>query len=57
MPAWLDKSPATLRNPYTNQPMQWDAATNNLVFEGKEKQNQNPEQSSTYRVRLFTTAP
>ena len=57
MPAWLDKSPAALRNPYTNQPMQWDVETNSLVFEGKEKQNQNPEQSSTYRIRLAPTSP
>lgn len=52
MPAWLAQSPEALRNPYTLQPMQWDAATNSLVFEGREKQNQNPDRSSTYRVRL-----
>jgi hypothetical protein len=51
MPAWLAKSPQELRNPYTQQPMQWDAASQSLVFEGREKQNQNPGQSSTYRVR------
>ncbi|MBL7090074.1 MAG: hypothetical protein ISS20_14830 [Acidovorax sp.] len=52
MPAWLAKSTEALRNPYTLQPMQWDAATSSLVFEGREKQNQNPGRSSTYRVRL-----
>lgn len=52
MPAWLAQSPEALRNPYTLEPMQWDAATNSLVFEGREKQNQNPGRSSTYRVRL-----
>lgn len=52
MPPWLAQSPQELRNPYTLQPMQWDAATNSLVFEGREKQNQNPGQSPTYRIRL-----
>lgn len=52
MPAWLAQSPEELRNPYTLEPMQWDAAANSLVFEGREKQNQNPDRSSTYRVRL-----
>lgn len=52
MPAWLAQSPEALRNPYTLQPMQWDAATRSLVFEGREKQNQNPGQSPTYRIRL-----
>lgn len=52
MPAWLARSPQTLHDPYTQEPMQWDAATSSLVFEGREKQNQNPGRSSTYRVRL-----
>ncbi|WP_306555999.1 hypothetical protein [Acidovorax sp.] len=52
MPAWLAQSPEALRNPYTLEPMQWDAATRSLVFEGREKQNQNPDQSPTYRIRL-----
>lgn len=52
MPAWLAQSPEALRNPYTLEPMQWDAATRSLVFEGREKQNQNPGRSSTYRVSL-----
>ncbi|PTT19069.1 hypothetical protein DBR12_13345 [Acidovorax sp. HMWF029] len=52
MPAWLAQSPQALRNPYTLEPMQWDAATRSLVFEGREKQNQNPDQSPTYRIRL-----
>lgn len=52
MPTWLAQSPHELRNPYTRQPMQWDAATRSLVFEGREKQNQNPDQSPTYRIRL-----
>lgn len=52
MPTWLAQSPQDLRNPYTLQPMQWDAATGSLVFEGRERQNQNPNQSPTYRVRL-----
>lgn len=52
MPAWLAQSPQELRNPYTLQPMQWDAADSSLVFEGREKQTQNPGRSPTYRVRL-----
>ena len=54
MPAWLNQSPPALRNPYTLEPMQWDAASNSLVFEGKERQSQNPDASATYRVRLGT---
>jgi hypothetical protein len=52
MPTWLAQSPNELRNPYTLEPMQWDAATRSLVFEGREKQNNNPDQSPTYRIRL-----
>jgi len=52
MPAWLAESPPELRNPYTLQPMQWDAATGSLVFEGHEKQTQNPDQSPVYRIAL-----
>lgn len=57
MPEWLNNSQATLHNPYTLQPMQWDAANNSLVFEGRTRQPQNPDASSTYRVRLFHTQP
>ncbi len=52
MPTWLAEAPQELRNPYTLQPMQWDAATGSLVFEGREPQNQNPDQSPVYRIRL-----
>ena len=52
MPTWLGQSPRDLRNPYTLQPMQWDTATSSLVFEGRERQNHNPNQSPTYRIRL-----
>ena len=52
MPTWLTQSPQELHNPYTQQSMHWDAATNSLVFEGRERQNQNPDQSSIYRIRL-----
>jgi hypothetical protein len=51
MPEWLARSAQELRNPYTLQPMQWDAATQSLVFEGREPHNHNPDRSSTYRVR------
>lgn len=52
MPAWLAETPQELHNPYTLQPMQWDAATGSLVFEGREKQTQNPDQSPVYRIAL-----
>ncbi|MDR2220359.1 MAG: hypothetical protein LBE24_07245 [Methylobacillus sp.] len=52
MPAWLAAQPEELRNPYTLQPMDWDAATQSLVFEGKERQTQNPKPQNVYRVWL-----
>ena len=57
MAQWLDKTPQALRNPYSLQPMQWDAASNSLVMEGQSAQPQNPDNSRTYRVRLFNTQP
>ncbi|MBB6577445.1 hypothetical protein HNP33_001501 [Comamonas odontotermitis] len=57
IPMWLEKSQQELRNPYNLQPMHWDVATNSLVFEGKEKQTQNLNASSIYRVRLFKMHP
>ncbi len=52
MPAWLQATPAELRNPYSLQTMRWDAATGSLLFEGREKQIRNPDQSPIYRIRL-----
>lgn len=52
MPAWLAQSPQDLRNPYTLQPMRWDAADSSLVFEGREKQSQNLDRSPIYRIPL-----
>lgn len=52
MQAWLAQSPPELRHPYTLQPMQWDAASSSLIFEGRENQNQNPDKSPIYRIRL-----
>ena len=52
MADWLAKQPPELRNPYTLQPMGWDASTQSLVFEGRQRQIQNPDDSPTYRVRL-----
>lgn len=52
MTAWLAHAPENLRDPYTLQPMQWDAATNSLEFEGRQPQSQNPERSKTYRVKF-----
>jgi hypothetical protein len=58
LPAWLAQQPPGLRNPYTLQPMGQDAATQSLVFEGRQKQTQNPEPRNVYRVQLGTaTAP
>ena len=53
---WLAKQPPELCNPYTLQPMGWDARTQSLVFDGRQPQSQNPEPSHIYRVRL-TLAP
>jgi hypothetical protein len=52
MPGWLARTPQALHDPYTQAPMQWDAATHSLVFEGRQKQNQNPGGTSTYRIGL-----
>lgn len=52
MSAWLAQSPQELRNPYTLQPMRWDAADSSLVFEGREKQSQNLDRSPIYRIPL-----
>ena len=52
MPGWLERSPPPLHNPYTLQPMRWDAATSSLVFEGRERQNQNTDPSQVYRIPL-----
>jgi hypothetical protein len=57
MPAWLAESSAGLRNPYTGQPMRWDAAAGELVFEGRETQSQNADGSSTYRVHMPAEHP
>lgn len=55
MPAWLADQPPELRDPYTRQPMGWDAATQALVFQGRQPQTQNPERASVYRVPLALT--
>ncbi|MDR2219280.1 MAG: hypothetical protein LBE24_01720 [Methylobacillus sp.] len=52
MPEWLATQPPELRDPYTLQPMKWDAATQSLVFEGKQNQTQNPEPKNVYRAWL-----
>lgn len=52
MPSRLAEAPLELGNPYTLQPMQWDAGTDSLVFEGREPQNQNPDRSPVYRIHL-----
>ena len=49
---WLASSADDVRNPYDRKPMQWDAASSSLMFEGREKQAHNPAGSNVYRVRL-----
>ena len=53
MPAWLDSRPAPLRNPYTQAPMQWDAASASLIFQGQTAAQGASNPPSAYRVRLF----
>ena len=53
MPEWLAQQPPGLRNPYTLQPMEWDAAAGALVFEGRQAQTLNPEPRNIYRVALY----
>lgn len=55
MPEWLAQQPAELRNPYTLQPMVWDASAGALLFEGRQPQTQNPEPRNLYRVLLHPT--
>ncbi|WP_313296738.1 hypothetical protein [Diaphorobacter sp.] len=55
MAEWLQTSPAEWRNPYTLEPMRWDANTQSLVFEGRASQSQNPDRSRTYRITLQRT--
>jgi hypothetical protein len=35
--------------------MDWDAATQSLLFTGRQPQNQNPEPKNIYRLRLGAT--
>jgi hypothetical protein len=49
------RQPPALRHPYTAQPMDWDAATQSLLFTGRQPQNQNPEPKNIYRLRLGAT--
>ncbi|MDR2875462.1 MAG: hypothetical protein LBV44_05990, partial [Methylobacillus sp.] len=52
MADWLAGQAPELKNPYTLQPMQWDAATQSLVFTGEQAQSQNPEPKNVYRALL-----
>ncbi|MDR2874931.1 MAG: hypothetical protein LBV44_03255 [Methylobacillus sp.] len=52
MPTWLADQPPELRNPYTLQPMDWDAATQSLVFTGAQRNTQNPAPGNVFRVYL-----
>jgi hypothetical protein len=52
MPTWLADQPPELRNPYTLEPMSWDAATQSLVFTGANWNTQNPEPKNVFRVYL-----
>ena len=57
MPDWLAAQAPALRNPYTLQPMGWDAATQSLVFEGRQAQIQNPKPRNVYRVSVYGATP
>ena len=52
MTAWLAAQPPELRNPYTLQPMGWDAAAQALIFEGRQPNTQNPEPRNVFRVPI-----
>lgn len=52
MPAWLQASPAELRDPYTQAPMEWDAASTSLGFTGRQRQIQNPDASHHYQLQI-----
>lgn len=52
MPQWLQTTPAAMRNPYTLQPMQWDADAKSLIYEGRKTQTQNLNRSKTYQINF-----
>ncbi|MFV0678932.1 hypothetical protein [Ottowia sp.] len=52
MTTWLASQPPELRNPYTLEPMRWDATAQALVFEGRQDNSQKPEPRNVYRVPL-----
>jgi uncharacterized RDD family membrane protein YckC len=49
----LSNFPVEYKDPYTQIPMQWDEATSEIRFRGRQKSNQNLEASSLYSVRVF----
>lgn len=51
MPDWLARQPDALRDPYLKRPMAWEADTQTLVFDGRQKNPQNEAPQHLYRVR------
>ncbi|QIL80440.1 hypothetical protein G7047_11405 [Diaphorobacter sp. HDW4A] len=52
MSQWLADRPEPLRNPWDNQPMQWNTESGTLEFTGLAVQTANPDKSRTYRISL-----
>lgn len=57
LPGWLAASPPEWRNPYTLAPMEWDAATDSLLFTGRQTAQQNPDASRQWRLRMPSPGP
>ena len=54
MPAWLQATPAELRNPYSLRPMRWDAATGSLNASLAQWLSATGQAQLPYRVRQGT---
>ena len=48
----VQRAAPELRNPYTGQPMRWDAATATLSFEGRQKTGSEPPRVYTARLKF-----
>ena len=52
IPQALEKSGPEFRNPYTLNPMEWDAAASQLRFEGRQPDSENQGKKKTYTVTI-----
>jgi hypothetical protein len=51
--AYIQQSAPEMRDPYTGQPMHWDAATSSLWFEGRQDSNANPrDERKVHRIKM-----